>query len=297
MSRDLSSNLVTATEASESRPLELYIIHLDSATLYFAAHDTNIDFYDLNGDAQTYTAVAISRNDISSNIDIQVDTMTVRLNNVNRAMSSYIANNNFRGRRLVCLKVFSDYLTNPDDYTVIFDGLMDKPVLVETQMQVSVVSRAGTLHLKTPRRMYQVACNWEFGTTECGYDLEATGISGQTASSGNTTTFWDDSRSEANDYFKHGEILWVSAGLNSDAKRKITISSGTKFVMDYALPSGVNNGDTYTMKRGCPKTHLWCSGLSNLDNYGGFSNIPFEIILRNIIFIPFFIFSILGAIC
>jgi len=280
MARDLSSNLVTATEASESRPIELYIIHLDSATLYFAANDTNVDFYDLNGDAQTYTAVAIARNDISSNIDTQIDTMTVRLNNVNRAMSSYVASNDLRGRRLVCLKVFSDYLDNPDDYTVVFDGLMDKPVLVETQMQVSVVSRIGTLNLKCPRRMYQVACNWEFASTECGYAIESTGISGQTATSGNTTTFWDDSRAEANDYFKHGEILWVSAGLNSGEKRKITVSSGTKFVMDWALPSGVNLNDTYTMKRGCPKTHLWCSGLSNLNNYGGFSNLPWEIIVR-----------------
>ena len=280
MSRTLSSNLTTSTEAAESRPMELYIVYLDSATLYFAANDENVDFFTLDGDAQQYLAVAISRDKIKSNADVQIDNMTVRLDNVNRTMSSYIANNEFRGRRLVCLKVFSDYLTNPSDYVTIFDGLMDKPTLTETQLQVSVVSRLGTLNLQTPRRMYQVACNWSFGSTECSYDIEGTGVSGQTASSGNTTTFWDDSRTEANDYFKHGEINWTSAGINTDQKRKVVISSGSKFVLDYALPSGINNGDIYTMKRGCPKTNIWCSGLSNLVNYGGFDQLPKELVIR-----------------
>lgn len=282
MSRTLTSGVTVSSEAEESRPIELYIAYLDDFTLYAAQNDTDVWFYDLDGNAQLYTAIAVSRGDIRQNVDMQVDTVTVSLDNVNQIMSGYIVDNDFRGRRMVVLKVFSDYLDNSADYVTIFDGLMDKPVLTEMQMAVTVVSRLGTLNLQAPRRMYQVACNWEFGSTECNYDFYTTGVSGQTATSGTTTIFWDSNRAEADDYWKWGEVEWTAAGGggNTGEKRKIVVSSGTKFIMDYALPADINPGDVYTMHRGCPKTWLWCSGLDNLIDFGGFNTIPHEMVIR-----------------
>jgi len=280
MSRTLSTNITTASEAEESLPIELYIVYLDDFTLYMAQNDTDINFYDLDGNAQTFTAVGITRGDIQQNVDMQVDTCSVRLDNVDRVMSAYIANNEFRGRRMCVMKVFTDYLTNPSDYVTIFDGLMDKPVLTEMQMSVSVVSRLGTLNLQCPRRLYQVACNWEFSSTECGYNYDASGVSGQQATSGSNTTLWDTNRVEADGYWKWGEIEWTAAGSNTGEKRKIVVSSGTKIIMDYALTAEINAGDQYMLHRGCPKTWAWCSGLVNLENYGGFNTIPHEMVIR-----------------
>jgi uncharacterized phage protein (TIGR02218 family) len=286
MARDLTDHLASEINEPEHRPIELYIICLDNYTLYFTDHDENISFYDLDGNAQAYVSVAISRGEVRHNIDNHIDSVVVRLNNVNLAMSEYIASYEFRGRRLVILRVYENYLSDSSDYITIFDGLMDLPVIGETSLQVTLKSRIGTLTHRVPRRMYQVHCNWEFGSTECGFNKGASEIADETVASGSTanTVRLDGVEYENydDDRYKYGTIEFT-AGNNDKQTRLITYSSGTfaltgtsgmQMGIGYALPFSPI-GDTVTVNQGCDKTKAYCeTPHNNLVNFGGFDTTP-----------------------
>lgn len=287
MAKDLSSNISTEIATDEHRPIELYITFLDDLTLYLTDHDQDVEFFDEDDNAQTYTAAAISRGEVRTNIDNRIDSVAVRLDNVNRAMTDYIASYEFRGRRMIIRRVYEDYLSDADDYITVFDGLMDNPVIGEQSMQVTLKSRLGTLTKRVPRRMYQIHCNWEFGSTECGIDKTATDIVDATVGDiGSSTSIVRISGSQyenlADNYYKYGSIEFT-AGDNDKETRLITYSSGTlvltgvsgiQFGLGYNLPYDPD-GDTVTIQQGCDKTPTFCDEqYSNLINYGGFPTIP-----------------------
>lgn len=293
MAKDLTGNLETEIATSEHRPIELYIVFLDDYTLYFTDHDENIEFFTLDGLAQTYTAIALSRSEVKTNISNKIDSVTVRLDNINRAMTDYITSYEFRGRRMVILRVYENYLDNMDDYITIFDGLMDNPAIGEQVMGITVKSRLGTLDKSIPRRLYQVYCNWEFGSTECTIDRLATQISGITVDAQGSTTnivVISGSAYEAldNDYFKYGTVQFT-VGNNSGENRLITYSSGAlstvgisgiKMGIAYAVDT-TPVGATVTLQQGCDKTIATCEdSYDNLDNYGGFPTIPQLLVVR-----------------
>jgi len=286
MAKDLTGNITTELATAEHRPIELYTIYLDNLTLHFTDHDSNVSFYDIDAGAQTFVAVALSRGDVKTHIDNKIDSVVVRLDNINRTMSTYISGYEFRGRRMVIMRVYEDYLSSATDFITIFDGLMDSPVIGETSMQLTVKSRLGTLDKFVPRRIYQLHCNYEFGDTYCGVNKHSAGVSGVTVDDNSTTSIVYISGStyegKGDGYYKYGTIEFTS-GSNSGEKRMVTFSSGANAYLGY---DGVRLGldiavdttpiitDTVTLQPGCDKTFTRCSGtFTNYDNYGGFLNI------------------------
>lgn len=293
MAKTLTNNLTTQITEEVQKPINLYIVFLDEATIYLTGYPSDVNFFswdstldEMSSTPQVYTALAISHEDIRTNADSKIDQTTVRLDNVNRLMGSYIASTEFRGRRMIVLRVYQDYLTSYLDYVVLFDGLMDSPVISETQMQVTLKSRIGSLSLYVPRRLYDVACNWKYGSDECDYDRIGTGISGTIIASGTTTIIYPSGAVlgsgvyQADNYWKYGDIEMIVGGATTGEKRRVVASSGLKIFLDYALSSGVVANQTFTIHRGCDKTHTWCSGLSNLINFGGFENVPQSMVIR-----------------
>jgi len=262
--------------------------------LYLTDHDQDIDFYNLDGNPQTYTAAAISRGQVKTNIDNHIDSVTVHLDNINRAMTDYIATYKFRGRRMVVWRVYEDYLTDSDDYITIFDGVMDKPAITEGSMEIVVKSRLGTLVKKVPRRIYQVHCNWEFGGTECTINkfIIETMIVNATVTAGSATNViviaGASYESLAVDYYKFGSVIFT-AGDNNKETRSITYSKGSlanygvqgvELGLAYSLDYDPA-GDTATIQQGCDKTPTTCENkYNNLVNYGGFTTVPQLMIRR-----------------
>ena len=261
-------------------------------TLYFTDHDQNIDFFDLDGNPQTFTAAAISRSEVKTNIDNHIDSVTVHLDNVNRAMTDYIVTYKFRGRRMIVWRVYEDYLTESDDYITIFDGLMDKPAIAEGSMEIVVKSRLGTLVKQVPRRMYQVHCNWEFGSTECTIDRLTTQLTEVLVTAGVTSNIiviaGAAHESIATDYYKFGTVRFQS-GDNNKETRSITYSKGSlanygvqgvELGLSYSLDYDPA-GDTATVQQGCDKTPTTCENkYANLVNYGGFITVPQGMVRR-----------------
>jgi phage-related protein len=294
MPRTLSEDMIDQKNEEYNRPVELYQIFLDEGTLYLAMYSKDIEFFDENGNPQTYTAAALQRDPVNTNTDTKVDTTRVTIDNVNKEMSSYIAHNEFVGRRIRILKVFLDAdktvttisiigraefdqlldnfegvgLRYYENHIVIFDGYMDEPKINQYSMSVSVVSKLDTLDKRLPGRTFQVKCNWVFGGEECGVSVPT--------KSGNIDsisgiTINDTDITEESDYWKHGTI---TVGNES----RIITGSGSGYVeVEYPFSTDVGAGDSYDMKAGCDKSYNsghGCSFWNNTQFYGGFLSIP-----------------------
>jgi len=213
---------------------------------------------------------------------MQIGQISIAVPNVDRGMSAYLAANDFRGRRVVIRKIFADQITLSGDACIVFDGLIDKPMVTEEVLSFTCTPRLGSLMLEVPRVWYQLLCNWKFGSDQCGIDLGALANSGdKTIDAGSTvTTLKDSGITEGDDYWKYGEVEFTSGDLDGD-KRRIITNSGDVVYLATSLDSVPEAGDTYIIRRGCDKTLLRCSGdYSNKANYGGFPSIPEAMVVR-----------------
>lgn len=269
--RALSANVSAEKDKEANRPVELYQVYLDSGTLFFAAHPENINYFDENGTPTTYYALGLSRSPVRTNMDTKVDEVTVQLDNVTREMSAYIAHTEFVGRRLKIIKVFLEYLADPADHVVIFDGIMDAPVITETALQVTVVSKLDMLGFRVPRRRYQRPCNWKFGSSECGINLSSVTVTGTVqAISADGLTLTLSGRTEAAGYFVDG-VLTIGS-----ERQRVVSSNGPTIMVDYPFVNA-KVGDPYTLRRGCDKTFEACRDrFGNQSNYGGYLSVPAE---------------------
>lgn len=284
--KTLSSTFRAEASGDANRPVELYDIFLDDATLNLINYDKNITFFDLDGNSQAYTAFPISREGYERTVENPINSIRVSVANVDRSMSAYLASGDFRGRRIVIRKIFADQLTASGDASLIFDGVMDMPSASEDVIQINAVDRIGSLRREAPRGWYQLMCNWKFGDDQCFYgqvsgDMYATAR--YTCFSGCTVTQLNSSSlTQADDYWIDGEVEMTDRH-NAGQKRKITTSDSSDNTVNLgvSLPYIPASGDTFTIRRGCDKTHLRCSGdFSNDVNFGGFDTIPEQMTVR-----------------
>ena len=281
--RDLSDAVQAEQASDNTRPINIYEIYLgsqtvvDDDTLFFAAHSDTIKFFDTEGTPQDFLPLGLRRSTIKHNMDLTVDYFNVTYDNVDRAMSALIADTDFRSKRVILRSIFLDSYGSNDDAVILFDGIMDKPVINESALTAQVVSRLN-LKIKTGR-LYQLMCPWTFGGTYCAYNRTGTSSTGTIGSGSTSSILVDTSRTEVNDYWKHG-IIEITSGTLSGIKRRVTgyvLASGQMSV-DIVFDSVPLTGVTYDIYRGCDKTISWCKDmLSNQLNFGGFHTLPVKL--------------------
>lgn len=260
------------TKKYENRPIELYQVYLDQGTLYLAAHDVNVPFFDELGEPVEYLALQISRGPITTNIETRVDECRVMLDNITRELSALVIATELRGRRLKIIKVFENLLNNPEHQITVFDGIMDEPVVTQEAAAVRVMSRLDGLNIRTPRRRFRRLCNWKFGSPECGVDLASVTVSGTVlAIGGDGRTFTLSGRNEPAGHYVDG-VLTIG-----NEHRSVIGSNGQFVTVDYAFDEA-KAGDSYTLRRGCNKTYdESCVGrFGNGARFGGFLSVPTE---------------------
>jgi hypothetical protein len=272
MPRTLTPELFAEKEKEFNCPVEIYQVYLDEQTLYFAMCPKNIEFFDEQGNSATYYAADLSRAAVKTNIETKVDQTEVQISNVNREMSAYIANTDFQGRRLVIWKVFLGCLDDPNNYVVIFDGIMDEPRVDQYTVAVTVVSKLDTLDRELPGRTYEVQCSWPsgFGGEECGKVIAPKNGTVDSVSV-DRMTIYDAVLTEVAGYWKFGMI---TIGKES----RVVTESGTGCVrVEYPFYIEVPAGTEYILEAGCDKgfdTAHGCQYWNNTNYYGGFLSIP-----------------------
>lgn len=291
MAYQLPAALVTEKGKQQIAIAELFDFLLDTQTLKFTSYTKDVSFFDLQGSPAIYTAIPISREGAETNLDMRVDAIRIAVDNVTKAMSSYIANNEFRGRRLVIRRVFTNLLTDATYYQPVFDGVMDRPLIGNTRAQIEAVSRLGFLTRMGPRRMYQLRCNWRFAVAPpdsgCANGISAATLkdkkTAQTVDAGSTATVIQDAaRTEAAGYWKIGIVTFTGGtAANVGVKRRVVASAAGSFTMDVALPAVPAAGDAYEIERDCDLSFEDCQNrFANTANFGGFPSIPMELVYK-----------------
>jgi len=280
--QNLTQQFKDEANKSQNRPIELCDIYLgsqvstDSQTYYFCTNNAKITFWNLDGIQKEYLPLGLKRSSIPASNQLEIETVGSEFDNVDRAFSNWLATKDLRGKRVVIRKVFLDLLTDATHAKILFDGIINAvSELTELSVKIECKSKLKSLSVETGR-MQQLYCNWIFGDTECGYNINSTKVTGQTVDSGTTTEIIDAARTEADDYWNDGVIEFTS-GANDGEKRKVVdfILAQNKLILDYALPNIPQAGDTYNLERGCDKSLTVCTNrFGNQANFGAFPSIP-----------------------
>lgn len=287
---DLTDLYKAQAAASQSRPAELFDIYLgeqtspgvwpcDAKTYYFGTDVLPISFWNLDDDVKSYLPTRIKRSAFSASTKLEIESQTSEFDNVDQAWSSFLANIDLRGKRVVVRRVFLDLLTDATHAKILFDGIINRVSdITERSIKIEVKSNMKSLDVQTGI-LQQLYCPYKFGGTRCGFDRGSTDVTGQTVDSGTTVTIVDAARTEADDYWNEGVIEFTS-GDNDGEKRAVRdfdAGSDTLY-LDYALPHTPSGGDQYTLYQGCDKSFAICkSRFDNGATFGGFPHIPQEI--------------------
>ena len=286
MTRPLSPDTVTEKNKQESNDILSFVdILLEGEALHFVNNTTNINFFDLDGNPALYQGLKMTREKKEDSMDMEIQTVSAGLDNVDRGMSSYIASKDFRDRRIVIRAVFRNLISDSANAWKVFDGFIDKPNISEKDFTIELVPRLGhgTLNSKVGVKQ-QLPCRLPFAGTKCAYGKDPAVLkdekTAQTVDSGTIACVVDGARVEADDYWNFGFVTFASDTLTF-ALRNVTrmindfVSTENKIHFKIALPCAPQSGDTYKIERGCDLTLDSCQNKFNNDvNYGGIHTMP-----------------------
>jgi phage-related protein len=167
MSKGANEVVIAQSELEENRPIYLYEITVDGGlTLRYAGNNTD----DIIFNGYTYTAAAIGKSDTETNIDSQVDQVSITVQNISREFSSYLANDGkINGYTCRILTVMRDALDDPLNYVVDFQGEIDGGTLDGQSFSFKLRRHRGTFDIICPRRRYDPSCQYQFKSEWCGY--------------------------------------------------------------------------------------------------------------------------------
>ena len=92
----------------------------------------------------------------------------------------------------------------------------------------------------------------------------------------NRAKFSDITRSEAQNFWQYGQIMWLT-GLNAGLQMEINgFDAGGVIYLLEGMPDKIEPGDTYVLLDGCDKTRTTCLAKGNVLNHQGFADMPTE---------------------
>ena len=282
--RELTDATKNEKNKSYNRPVELYQIFLEEEILYLANYNQDIEFFDEDGNEQTYSAYGISRGDISTNQELKSNEVTVEIDNVSREMSMYLANYEFRGKKIRIMKVFLDAdkeveaiaifgragymetiesfegqgLENYGNGIIMFEGVMDEPAVDEMSITLNVIENIDVSEQDIPRRKYYFNCPWEFGDPgTCGVDISEennTKVTGQVDS----VETEQKTKLMLSEIDGDGEHYWSYGYIEINNQFRFVKDSGNDNGSGYIIidmPFFVDvTGEDYELVAGCDKT-------------------------------------------
>ena len=264
MSITLPVCMAKAKESNNPFFIELYILNLRTGVTRLAACDENITFA-----GETYLAVPVQRGDIGRNLDTINDAVEISLADCSYEMLQFVMNGfDFRGCTATILRIqYPDSLKNANAVQLVFSGFIDEPSFSNGMLSAKINARMPEINC--PNRNYRLACNSEFGDSECGMSLAREDVA-VTGRKGNTLTL---SVSHVKDYWKDGVISVEGES------RVVSSSSGNTVTVNVGF-AHETVGKSAALVRGCNKTVERCKTYGNMKHYSGFPAIPFESVYR-----------------
>lgn len=296
--RITTSEFDTKSEAAQNKPVEIMDLFLgsqvadDADTLHYALYDTAVEFYDIDGNAQTYPASRISRSRITHNMEMRRDSCTIQADDVDDEFRALFWQNarHLQDKRLIFRQLFTDLVSDVTHSVTIFDGIVDVPRLIEKGMiaQLVVVSFLGFVGFKSGVPLDRICPISVFADSRCGQGVspitKLTQEATDNVDAGSTTTAIKvKTLAQADDFWNIGRMEFTS-GANDGLVRKIIgwVQSTKTFTLDFPLPAAPAEDDTVKVLRDCDRTLKMCqerytevdASNGNMANFRGYNTVP-----------------------
>jgi len=165
--RTIQTTVKTEKNKPFNRPIHLYTLYdFDGAghNLNYAAYDQDVSFNSI-----TFAKFPISHESVSENSSGQIDSVKIKVANVNRLIQGYLDQWNLRGKKVDIITVFADQLSNPL-YKTIDTFYIDSYTADQNIVEFTLSSKFDVLDVNIPSRKFlRNFCQWKFKGVECGY--------------------------------------------------------------------------------------------------------------------------------
>lgn len=169
MAKDIPQYILDALGATEITFGFLFKFSDGSNTYRYTDFDTDL-WSDVDGSMQKYSAIGFGFDSINYSMGQIVDDASVRIDNLNSAMTALFGGENIQGNQASLWAAIVTDSTDNNIYTVsLFTGYLDSFDLDESELRLRITSLFTSWH-QTSFTKYSSSCRWKvFGGTECRY--------------------------------------------------------------------------------------------------------------------------------
>lgn len=253
------------------------ITRTDGEVFAFTTHDRDLTFMDVTYkrcDGVKASAIGSTANSGAATGDVQVSGILADAGISDRDLYS----GRFDGAKVIVYEV--DWKTGLGKK--ITGGIVSRTVQREGGFTMTVLTGGARLEQQPLLEVYSALCRWEFGSVECGVDVEALRISSSVTgvlqpnvvSNRNRRQFADSARVEAIEVYRNARLTWTS-GANSGMLFEVKDIVAGVVTLWQPCPFDIALSDAYTIVPGCGKTKEDCiTRFDNYVNFGGFPDLP-----------------------
>jgi len=260
---------------------ELYDVELPTGfTFHYTTHSESI----LWGDPGViYYAQPIERQQITNNINLEMDTVQISIQNITGELYELVNKNILDAAKITIKRISWVDSYAPDLETILFVGTADVE-FDRKNLVLSCKSVLNSLNIQVPKQLYQEPCNHALFDINCGltranYKYEGT----LTVNSADRLTITDNNLQvnlngeNPSDVtlFKLGEIV-LTSGDNEGQRRMIRTASPSNIIAFTPFTNDILSDVTFEAYPGCDKRVAeTCSDIFiNQENFLGFIHVP-----------------------
>lgn len=155
----------------------------------------------------------------------------------------------------------------------------------ESSFNMEVLGPGSRLDQQALVQMFSPVCDWTFGDSSCGYDIEAQRLQGEVISAANRgqlvglltegSSGGASGQSESGIIWSNGRIRWTSGRNTGQVCEVKSVDFLTGAIDLWALAGFLPEpGDAFFLLPGCPGTPEACRGYANYERFGGFPDVP-----------------------
>lgn len=273
--RDVPEAFITAIKEDHIKVCELYEFTLrNGRTYYYTSHDEDMDW---GTPSIRYYSAPIQRTTISSGMNLEVDTTSLKLADITEELHTAAKNNQLEGITVVVKRALWDEGSHSGMEFIIFVGT-GCAQFNRNELIVSFTSILNSLNVVVPRNLFQQPCNYSLFDEGCTLNKEDyKNSSTATLDAENDYTIKDVTftpPAEDPTKFNNGEIE-ITSGDYIGERRNIILTEDSLFVVSVPFPGKILAGTTFNYYPGCDCTPETCRDrFDNIENFYGFVYLP-----------------------
>ena len=249
------------------------IERVDGKQIGFTDHDRDIRI----GGVTYKSQQAINPTNIENKADLSVNNSELASVLATDAISeSDVIAGKYRDAEVTIFIVdFSNPPETLDNAQILQTGLVGEITLDSLGYTFEILSKVDTLLNRSSSKKISPICPYEFGDSDCKFDISNVTQSVTVASKsagGGKLTFDEQLNAGVSDVanYSYGKVT-ATSGLNQGLSEYILKQlDSNKVELFKPLPYIIEIGDTLEIVQGCAKTATACKAYNNFNNFGGF---------------------------